>query len=633
MNAEGVPAALSIIREKLSQSVRQHPTIGFLWAQMEENQGQLAVAAQLFNRVWRSNHSPEAAARCVHCLYRRPQTRTRARIILLHIDKFDAMRPETAMFAATMLAEFGYYQKALGVGYSVTLKKQGDRFIEDRYAGMLIMQCHDKLNLQPETCEKDHVIDVEINGENKCWHLDPPQCEYPLPNCEPVRDTNVLAALLGKKANDKFAFTGSDEADVHEGTIKKIRGKELKLLDEVLDHARIRPQETSMFRAIQADLDIMLKELSKHTRDCQEIVTTYRTNNFPVAWLSHYLGRPLVEAYWLMLQGEIPPLHVFPGVVSLFPVQNAIAASDSPFILDIEAIQLAVRFGLTKILQDHAHRCLICQSTIDALTNASQAARVSAHSDMSISADPLGGAHVRRITEKEKNEYIDHLADCEKFVKALGQKQILGAPAKRELPKEAADVLGQEVVDMIELSRERQLAVLLGDWRLSSFISPGQAVSFRAFLDHAHRQNRLPLGELARALGAMKAVGLAYISVNEELLMAASEILLVYQDSHSYSALFSQLSPAQSDQRASITILANCIRHFSIMAGLTDTDRQQLVAATLTAVFGKKRYPAHLKDLKQRLQAALNLAPLHLKKTLQTIETWDRVQAGLGNAT
>lgn len=624
MRAEGVASALKVITDQLPPSVRQHPRIAFLWAQMEETTGQVAKAARLYLRAWRANGNSECAVRCAQCLYRRPQTRSRARVILLRVERYEEVRPEIAMFAAAMLADLGYHEKALDVGYRVAARNPTNRFVEERYAGLLLVQFHEKFNLQPTRCDKDHVVDVVINNESRSWHLDPPPADPRLQNCEVIHEQNVLAAILGKSVSETFSFTGRGPGDIHQGTIKQIRRKELKLLHEILDHVRIRPQENATLWAIKADVNAMRKELGQHTTDRVKIVSTYRNNRFPAAWLANAIDRSVIETYWILLQGELPPLSVFPGDPHEMAIQDGLAASDSPFILDLQALQLAQHFGLLSLVKAIAPRCLVTQASIDAVTNATQSARMAFHSEMSITSDPLGGLQVHRTPEADKLAYKAHLAAIDAFVKELSHKQILGAPTTRELPPEAVTMLGQEVADLIELSRELRLPVLLGDWTLTGLLRPRPVFSLRAVINTAQRQSRIQLEEVAKVLATMKASGFQYISVSEELLMAASEILLVHQDAKSYAALFAQLSPENSNPQTAMPILAKCVKHFSIKKHLSDTHRQQLVLATLTAVFGKKRHARFLRELRERLKTELQLAPAHLNNTLQSIDLWEK---------
>jgi hypothetical protein len=438
-----------------------------------------------------------------------------------------------------------------------------------------------------------------------------------------MRDGSILAALSGKRVNDTFSFTGRTEDDTRCGKVRQVRCKELKLLHEVLDHLRTQPRAGAKIWTVKGDLDSMLKEIRLGTEGRSQIIAAYREKPWPAAWLAQALGHPIVETYWLLLQENTLPLRAFPGVSSL-QKQEAIAAGDSPFILDVQAIQLATRFDLLRLLQNLAPHCFVCQSGVDAVSNAAQLAKMRQPSQMSVAIDPLGGVQINRSTAAEESAYREHLNQVEAFIERLPQSHILGAPSARTLPSEAMDVLGRNVVDMIELSRERNLPALIGDWSLAGLFQAGSSASFRTIIQHELRQGRVTAGDVAKALGYMKVAGVEYISVSEEILKAAGEILLVHDNPRPFTALFSQLSPDNSDPQGALPILARCLRHFSILGSLPNPLRQQLVSSALTAAFGSKRHMGHLQSLKLLVTNELRLAPEHQEHTLATIAAWEK---------
>jgi len=223
--------------------------------------------------------------------------------------------------------------------------------------------------------------------------------------------------------------------------------------------------------------------------------------------------------------------------------------------------------------------------------------------------------------------YQDHLTKCEAFIRSLHYDQILPKPKTHELPEKAESVLSQPIAEMIELSRERNLPVLLGDIRLSGLIRPGLYFTVRTLIDIAQRDNRMPIEKVAKVLGEMKLAGLQYISVSDDILIAASDLLIMQENSTTYAALFSQLSPAQSNWPTVLPILTRCLTRFAVMRWINDNQRQNLIAATLSAVFGKSYKRRYLQELALAVRANLELAPIQLRSTMQTIRVWESIQA------
>lgn len=626
MRAEGVSSAVETIVSKLPATVRAHPSVLFLWAQMEQTRGNVPLAARLFMRLWRQHGAEESAVHCAHCLYRLPQTRRRADVVLRAIRHFDRMRPEVAMMAASLLAEFDHFHEAVSVAYSIASRHQANRVVQERYAALVLIQCNNRLDLTAGAAALGNAVDVEVRGEKQCWLLAPPAGEPILPNCEAINEKKILNAIVGRRQGDSFTFAGRDGDSIH-GVIRQVRRKELKLLHEVLDHARVRPDDTSMFHAVSANVQSLVAELNKHVHDQAGIVQSYREKNWPLVWLAAACNRQPIEVFWAALNGNVGPVDAFPGNVQCMTRHVSAAASGVPFLLDLQALQIIARFDLLFILDPLRARCLVCQSAVDQLTAAIQASKMSQDSEHTIAADGIGGVVVRDIPESERGSYRSHLAKCDAFIRSLGYGQVLSSPVGKSLPDAASQVLSQPIVDMIEISRERAVPILLGDMRLAGLVRDDLQFSVRTVIDAARQTNTIAVERVAATLGEMKLTGLQYVSVSEEILLASSDLLITEQKSAAFSALISQLSPSKSDWNTSLPIMAKCISTFAIMRWLGDNQRQSLVAAALSAALGDSYQRQHFVELTALVRVHLHLAPIQLKATLQTFRVWDDMKS------
>ena len=429
-------------------------------------------------------------------------------------------------------------------------------------------------------------------------------------------------AIKGHRVGDNFAFSGCND-EIILGVIRQVRCKELKLLHEILEHVRIRPDNESMIHAIPADIPALLVKLNEYARDNARIMSVYRERKWPLVWLAAACNRPAFDVFWAALNGQVGPLDAFPGNIHFYEKHSSIAASDTPFLLDLHALQTISCFDLMPILQLIRNRCRICQSAVDALTSAIQAIKLSQHSEQSISGDGIGGATLYTVPESERVRYRHHLSACDSFIQSLSYSQILPEPTRRELPEAAPAVLSFPIADMIEISREQSIPVLLGDMRLSGLFHPDFQFSVRAVIDLARRKNVLTAERTAAVLGEMKLAGLQYISVSEDILIASRDLLIGGQKPEAFAILFSQLSPVKSDWKTSLPIIANCISTFAITRGLDDNQRQTLVAAVLSAAFGESHQGKHLRDLVALVRAHLRLAPIQLAATLETVRIWN----------
>jgi len=624
-SSRGAPHVIEKIARDLSPSARQNPNVRFLLAQLQEAAGALPSAGLLFWRLWRELDSPECAFRCAYCFFRRPQTRRRAQTILLNLASLDKLPPQLATTAASMLADIGHYEEAVHLSYSLVTSHPGDRFLEERYAGLVFIQCHDKLSLQVESVEPGVVVDVDVEGESRCWMLSPIRDEdRHLPNCEALTDDSIKEAIHGKHVGDSFDIPGRSGEQGLKATIKQIRTKELKLLHEILEAVRLRPRQDGAIWSMPARIESMMVELQKHAASVDEAIATYRDNPFPVSWFARMIGRSLPEVYWSLSHDPDIPIHAFPSDHRMIPYQASLARGDRPVVLDLQALQLADRFGLLGLMEHSAARFRVTQSAIDTFTNEAQSARLALSSTSTIAATKDGRISFTEVSEEERQRYYSHIQRCEQFIAGLSSSQVLPPPAEGNLPDGADDVLSLQTLDAIELANSEKLPALLGDWRLSGLLDQGQALSLRALIDRAIESGGLPVEEAADKLGSMRASGIQYISVNAGLILAARDRLLSGAAPRPFLALMAQLSPSSSDWSTACPILADCLAEFAVSRLMTPPARQQLIAHVLNAVFPNGATRRYIRPLRNELAGRLMLAPIHLQETLNTMDTWAR---------
>jgi len=624
-SSRGAPHVIQMIEQEVSPSARKHPNVRFLLAQLQEVAGALPKAGLLFWRLWRELDSPECAFRCAYSFFRRPQTKRRAQTILLNLKSLDRLPPKLSTTAASLLAEVGHYEDAVRLAYRLVTSHPGDRFLEERYACLVFIQCHDKLSLQTDTVGPGVVVDVDIEGESRCWMLSPIRDEDKhLPNCEALTEDSITKAIQGKHVGDSFDIPGRSGERGLRATIKQIRTKELKLLHEILEAVRIRPRRDGVIWSMPARIESMMVELQRHTASVEEAIATYRDKPFPVSWFARMISRSPLEVYWSLSHTPDIPVYAFPSDSRTIPYQASLARGNQPVVIDLQALQLADRFGLLRLLENSASRFRVTQSAIDALTNEAQRARLALSSTRTIAATKDGRISFTEDSEEEKKRYLAHIQRCAQFIAGLSSSHVLPPPAEGNLPEGAADVLSLHTLEAIELANSQKMPALVGDWRLSGLLDKGAALSLRALIDQAIESGLLSIEEAADKLGNMRATGIQYISVNARLILAARDRLLSGAAPRPFLALIAQLSPASSDWVTACPILADCLAEFAVSRLMTPSARQQLITHVLCAVFPDGASQRYIRPLQHELAARLMLAPIHMHETLNTMNTWAR---------
>jgi len=532
------------------------------------------------------------------------------------------------MDAALVLANVGEAYRALETAYQVLRRHRTDAGAHMTYVGVFLAvdTIADDM-LHPMKVGPGTWVTLESDGVRKVYEI-VDELEEPQPPFS-HRPTHGLGAKLNERQVGDEVVLRDDYLGRDTVRVVEVRSKYVGLFQETIQNYPHAFPDDEGLRSLKiggaADFEPLRRSLAERSMRIKDMVGQYNQLPIPISTLARMLGLDDIEAWGLLISGEVGGPFVADGSLEAQQEYAAVAEKASPLVLELSSVAASRELGHLELLPKLDRPLLVAQAVIDDLESIRAERAIRARRGPSMSVFERGGQFYREnLSADDVARQESLIADLIRWIRDRCDVRGI-SPASGKSLQILAKMLSPGAFGSLVLAGNTGGALISEDLRLRA-LGRGEfrvrgAASFHLLAELA-RRDVISRDDCQDAIARVVTWGYRFVSISHLTLLRALRLdgMAV---GRFLSSVLSQLGDATTDEDPVLNIAAEFIRELMLLA--LPVWRRQLVLQSVFESLSKRGGWRRLEPLLgMRLRGRLQLHPLALQQVLLAFEAWKR---------
>lgn len=624
-----VPKCLKLCKE-IRKKIGPTKLITEIEAVIQESLNNLAEASQLYLEL--SKIEPEKydhELRHGYVEFRRGNHKIAVERLEKVKDKV-SKNPQALITIAQIFDYIGRKVEAIILGFDALKLEPNDPQISMAYIHLFLSRDIDGKNklLNPRKVEKDSVVKLKINGDEKTYTLVDTK-ESSLGKGEISISSDFGVRLVGLKKGDKVELKepGFPSRIVN---ILEIKSKYVDAFQDCIQNFNLQfPKEKGLkLVKVEKDLKSLLRMLDTVSERASKFTDLYRERNLTIGALSNLLGADLFDAWAGIISSPDLYLKCSYGSVEQQQYEINIVEKSSKITIDPIGLFTLVHLDCLNLVSNLFPDIYISQSCLDELTQIIGLQSSIAKKGFETIGKQKDQYIRREIKPKDVQNKIRLLKKIQKFI--VNKTNVIGLKTPISFYEQRlVDVLGKSSFDTIRIAKENKLTIYSDDQFLRELAFNEHQIDgfeIQALLKKAQKNKFIQENDYHEKIIKLLTSRYSFLSsVNGKTILYSVKISGTGFASHEFRTLLEFVASLQTSTKSAINVLSDFVKWLWIEP-IPPNIKQEYLNLTLNTLSEKRGVRDIIKSFKKALRDKFYYIPHKATEVLNLISSWEKRQ-------